>query len=53
MGHHEATLTIWGDHCTVHFVLNTLKHIIVVAVVVVVVVVVVDLHHTIFSSYLL
>jgi hypothetical protein len=24
MGHHQATRIIWGDHCTVHFVLSTL-----------------------------
>jgi hypothetical protein len=22
-GHHQATVIIWGDHCTVHFVLRT------------------------------
>jgi hypothetical protein len=26
MGHLQATLFIWGDHCTVHFVLNILRH---------------------------
>jgi hypothetical protein len=48
MGHHQATLIIWGDHCAVHFVLSTLRHIVVV---VVVVVVVVNLLCRIFSSY--
>jgi hypothetical protein len=47
MGHHQATLIIWGNHCTVHFVISTLRH-----VVVVVVVVVVNLLRRIFSSYL-
>jgi hypothetical protein len=37
MGHHQATLIIWGDHWTVHFVLSTLNHIVVFVVVVVVV----------------
>jgi hypothetical protein len=36
MGHRQATLIIWEDHCTVHFVLSTLRHIVVVVVVVVV-----------------
>jgi hypothetical protein len=35
MGHHQATLIIWEDHCTVHFVHSTLRHIVVVVVVVV------------------
>jgi hypothetical protein len=48
VGHHQATLIIWGDHCTalhctVHFVLSTLRHISVV-------VVVVNLLRRIFSS---
>jgi hypothetical protein len=30
MGHHQATLIVWGDHCTVHFDLSTLSHIAVV-----------------------
>jgi hypothetical protein len=30
MGHHQATFIIWGDHCTVHFVLSNLRHIVVV-----------------------
>jgi hypothetical protein len=30
MGHHQATLIIWGDHCTVYFVLSTLMHVVVV-----------------------
>jgi hypothetical protein len=47
MGHHQATLIIWGDRCTVHFVFITIRHI----VVVVVVVVVVNLLRRIFSSY--
>jgi hypothetical protein len=51
MGHHQATLIIWGDHCTVHFDLSTLRHIVIV-VVVVVVVVVVNLLRRIFSSFL-
>jgi hypothetical protein len=42
MGHHQATVIIWGDHCTVHLVLSTLKHVVVVVVVVVVTVVVVN-----------
>jgi hypothetical protein len=49
IGHHQATLIIWGDHCTVHFVLITLRHIIVV----VVVVVVLHLPCRIYSSYFL
>jgi hypothetical protein len=52
MGHHQATF-IWGDHCTVHFVLSAFRHIVVAAAVVVVVVVVVNLLRMIFSSYLL
>jgi hypothetical protein len=46
MGHHQGTLIIWGDHCTVHFVLSTLGHIVVVFVAVV------TLLRRIFSSYL-
>jgi hypothetical protein len=42
---------IWGDHCTVHFVLSTLRHIVVVVVVIVAVSVVVNLLRGIFSSY--
>jgi hypothetical protein len=34
VGHHQATLIVWGNHCTVHFVLSTLRHIIVVVIVV-------------------
>jgi hypothetical protein len=49
MHHHQTTIIIWVDHCTVHFVLSTLRHIIVV---VVVVVVVVNLLRRIFSFYL-
>jgi hypothetical protein len=49
MGLDQATLIIWGDHCTVHFVLSTLRHIVVVVVVVVVVIVVVNLLRRIFS----
>jgi hypothetical protein len=45
MSHHQATLIIWGDH----FVLSTLRHIVIV---VVVVVVVVNLPRRIFSCYL-
>jgi hypothetical protein len=54
MGHHQGTLIIRGDHCTVHFVLSTLRHVVVVVivVVVVVVVVVVNLLRNIFSSYI-
>jgi hypothetical protein len=48
IGHHQATIIILGDHCTVHSVLSTLRHI----VVVVVVVVVVNLLRRIFSSHL-
>jgi hypothetical protein len=48
MGHHEATLSIWGDHYTVHFVLSAFRHI----VVAVVVVVVVNFLCMTFSSYL-
>jgi hypothetical protein len=47
-GSHQTTLIIWGDHCTVLFVLGALGHIVVV---VVVVVVVVNLLRRIFSSY--
>jgi hypothetical protein len=43
MGHHQATLVIWGDHCTVHLALSILRHIVVV---------VVNLLRRIFSSYL-
>jgi hypothetical protein len=43
MGHHQTTLIIWGDHCTVHFVLSTLR---------LIVIVVVNLLRSIFSSYL-
>jgi hypothetical protein len=49
IGHHQTTLIICGDHCTVHFVLRTLRHIVVV---VVVVVIVVNLLHRVFSAYL-
>jgi hypothetical protein len=35
MGHYQATLIIWGDRYTAHFVLSTLRHIAVVVVVVV------------------
>jgi hypothetical protein len=54
----EDAVSNAADHCTVHFVLNTLRHIVVVVVVVVVVaaavvvVVVVNLLRRIFSSYL-
>jgi hypothetical protein len=48
MRYHQAALIIFGDHCTVHFVLSTLRHI----VISVVVVVVVNLLRRIFSSYL-
>jgi hypothetical protein len=51
MDHHQATLIICGDHCTVHVVLSILRHIVVV-VVVVVVTVVLNLLCRIFSSYL-
>jgi hypothetical protein len=56
MGHHQARLIIWGDHCTVHSVLSTLRYIVVVVVVVVVVaaaaaVVIVNLLRRIISSY--
>jgi hypothetical protein len=44
-GHHQATVIIWGDHCTVHCVLSTLRHVDVV--------VVVNMLRRIFSSYLL
>jgi hypothetical protein len=37
---HQATLIIWGEHCTVHFVLSTLRHIVVAVVFVAAVVVV-------------
>jgi hypothetical protein len=30
MGLHQATLLTWGDHCTVHFVFCTCRHIVVV-----------------------
>jgi hypothetical protein len=43
MGHHQATVIIWVDHCTVHFVLSTVRNIVVV--------VVVNLLRRIFSSY--
>jgi hypothetical protein len=33
-GHHQATLVTWGDHCTVHFVLSILRHVVDVVVVV-------------------
>jgi hypothetical protein len=46
MGHHQATLIVWEDHCIAHFVLSTLR-----TIVVVVVVVVVNLLRRIFSSY--
>jgi hypothetical protein len=54
MGHYQATLIIWENHCTVHFVLSTLRHIVVVVVVgvVVFVFVFVNLLRKIFSSYL-
>jgi lipoate synthase len=26
MDHHQATLVILGDHCTIHFVLSTFRH---------------------------
>jgi hypothetical protein len=29
MGHHQETLIIWGDHWTLHFVLSTVRHIVV------------------------
>jgi hypothetical protein len=43
---HQAKLIIWGDHCTAHFLLSTLRHIVVV-------VVVVNLLRRVFPSYLL
>jgi hypothetical protein len=30
MGHHQAAIIIWGDHCTVYFVLGNLRHVVVV-----------------------
>jgi hypothetical protein len=30
MCHHQATRVVWGDHCTIHFVLCTLRHTVVV-----------------------
>jgi hypothetical protein len=30
MGHHKATVIIWGDYCTVYFVLSTIRHIAVI-----------------------
>jgi hypothetical protein len=39
--HHQATLGLGGDHCTVLLLLNTYRHFVVVVIVVVVVVVVV------------
>jgi hypothetical protein len=30
MGHHQATLINWGDHCNVHFALSALRHIVAV-----------------------
>jgi hypothetical protein len=41
MDHQQATFIVWGDHCTIHFVLSTLGHIVLVA----------NLLHRIFSSY--
>jgi hypothetical protein len=42
MGYHQATLIIWGDHCTVHFVFCAYMHIVVIAV---------NLLYRIFLSY--
>jgi hypothetical protein len=42
MGHHQATLIAWGDHCTVRFVFCTYRHIVVIAV---------NLVYRIFLSY--
>jgi hypothetical protein len=50
MGHHQANLIIWGGHCTVHFVLSTLRHIVVI--VVVVIVIVANFLRKIFLSYI-
>jgi hypothetical protein len=44
MGHHKGTLIIWGDHCTVHFVLSTHSYIGFVVVII--------LLRRIFPSYL-
>jgi hypothetical protein len=44
MGHHQATLTAWGDHCTIYFVFCTYRHIVVI---------VVNLFYRIFLSYFL
>jgi hypothetical protein len=49
IGHHQAILIIWGDHCTLRFVLSILRH--VVDVIVVIVNVVVNLLRGIFSPY--